>query len=221
MFEITFKNKKMNIQKLLSYGFVGQGSRYTFSADLADGQMNLTIIVSSDGKIYTEVIDNITGDEYVLHLVAGTSGAFVGQVRNEYESILDDISAKCFECDVFKSDDAKKIIAYVRTAYGDELEFLWKKFSDNAIFRRKDTNKWYAALLIVSKCKLGIGSDEIVEILDLRMKPDDIETLLDNKKYFPGYHMNKKHWCTICLDGSVPIEEICRRIDESYLLAVK
>ena len=28
--------------------------------------------------------------------------------------------------------------------------------------------------------------------------------------------MNKKHWYTVILDGSVPFEEICRRIDESY-----
>ena len=33
--------------------------------------------------------------------------------------------------------------------------------------------------------------------------------------------MNKKHWYTILLDDSVPLEEICRRIDRSYLLAVK
>ena len=37
----------------------------------------------------------------------------------------------------------------------------------------------------------------------------------------PGYHMNKKHWFTICLDGFVPMEEIFRRIDESFALAVK
>lgn len=25
------------------------------------------------------------------------------------------------------------------------------------------------------------------------MKPEDIETIVDNRKYFPGYHMNKRH----------------------------
>ena len=113
------------------------------------------------------------------------------------------------------------IIEYVRKKYGDELEFLWEKFPDNAIWRRKDNKKWYGALLTVSKRKLGIDSDEIIEIIDLRMKPEDIEKRVDMKKYFPGYHMNKKHWITICLDKTVPYEEICSRIDESYVLAVK
>jgi predicted DNA-binding protein (MmcQ/YjbR family) len=34
----------------------------------------------------------------------------------------------------------------------------------------------------------------------------------------PGYHMNKKHWNTIVLDGSVPPREIRAMIDHSYEL---
>lgn len=40
-----------------------------------------------------------------------------------------------------------------------------------------------------------------------------------NEQYYPGWHMNKKHWYTIILDGSVSLEQICRKIDESYLLS--
>lgn len=34
----------------------------------------------------------------------------------------------------------------------------------------------------------------------------------------PGYHMNKKHWNTVILDGSVPEKEILSWIDHSYEL---
>jgi len=34
----------------------------------------------------------------------------------------------------------------------------------------------------------------------------------------PGYHMNKKHWNTIMLDGSIPDVEILAWIDHSYNL---
>lgn len=60
----------------------------------------------------------------------------------EYGRILELIANKCFENDVFQSDYAHKVIRYVRQTYGDELEFLWERFPDNAIFRRKDTGKW-------------------------------------------------------------------------------
>jgi predicted DNA-binding protein (MmcQ/YjbR family) len=34
----------------------------------------------------------------------------------------------------------------------------------------------------------------------------------------PGYHMNKKHWNTINLDGTVPDKEVFSWIDNSYNL---
>ena len=36
----------------------------------------------------------------------------------------------------------------------------------------------------------------------------------------PGYHMNKKHWNTIVLDGSIPVGQIQLMIDQSYDLVV-
>lgn len=221
MTEVTFKNRKLNIQKLLAFGFEETDNGYTYNCDLICGQMKLTVAVSQDKRTYTEVIDNSSGEEYVLHRVPSASGAFVGKVKTEYESILEEISSKCFEPDVFKSEQSKAVIAYVRKSYGDELEFLWQKFPDNAVVRRKDNKKWYAAILTVSRRKLGFDSDEKVEILDLRMTPEDIQMMIDGVKYFSGYHMNKKHWITVCLDGTMPFAEISRRIDESYNLAVK
>ena len=37
----------------------------------------------------------------------------------------------------------------------------------------------------------------------------------------PGYHMNKRHWNTVLLDGSIPRGEIERMMDTSYRLVVK
>jgi predicted DNA-binding protein (MmcQ/YjbR family) len=36
----------------------------------------------------------------------------------------------------------------------------------------------------------------------------------------PGYHLNKRHWNTVTLDGSVPDEEVLELIDHSYDLVV-
>ena len=37
----------------------------------------------------------------------------------------------------------------------------------------------------------------------------------------PGYHMNKKHWITVMMDGSVPDKHVKAWIDASYDLVVK
>jgi predicted DNA-binding protein (MmcQ/YjbR family) len=36
----------------------------------------------------------------------------------------------------------------------------------------------------------------------------------------PGYHMNKKHWNTIIVDGSVPVKLLKEWIDHSYMLVI-
>jgi predicted DNA-binding protein (MmcQ/YjbR family) len=42
-----------------------------------------------------------------------------------------------------------------------------------------------------------------------------------NESVRPGYHMNKKHWNTITIDGSLPESEVFEMIDHSYDLVVK
>lgn len=221
MFEEVFRNRRLVKERLTLFGFTEREGGYQLSRSLANGLLEMKVFLSLDGKIYTQVMDLDSGEEYVLHRVSGACGAFVGRVKEEYDAILSAVETNCFELDVFKSAYARQVIQYVRETYQDELEFLWKRVPDNAIFRRKDTNKWYGALLVVSRRKLGLPDDEKVDILDLRICPEELEMVIDNKGYFPGYHMNKKHWCTICLDGTVPIEEIYRRIDMSYRLSIK
>ncbi|MCL2874870.1 MAG: MmcQ/YjbR family DNA-binding protein [Betaproteobacteria bacterium] len=221
MSNTIFKNKKLNLEKLLLFGFsIGNGI-YTYTTDIADGQFQMIVTIMDDRTVSTKVVDSSLNEEYVLYRTPGACGSFVGMVRTDYENVLREISEKCFEQNVFKSDYAQKVIQYVRDTYHDELEFLWQRFPDNAIFRRKDSNKWYGALLVLPKNKLGLDSDEVIDVLDLRINAEDIESVVDREKYFPGYHMNKKHWFTICLDGSVLIDEIFQRIDTSYALAKK
>lgn len=217
-----FDYKSPNFNKLADFGFQIQGLIYSYVTLILNGQFKMNVEISSvNGEVKTNVIDLSTGEPYTLHLVEDAGGTFVGAVRTAYKNVLTEIADKCFEKDVFKSDCAHKAIKYVREKYGDELQYLWKTFPSNAVWRRKDNDKWYGIMLLISKRKLGLNSDEMVDIIDLRTDPEELSEIVDGKKYFPGYHMNKKTWLTVCLDGSVPIEEICSRIDKSYSIAKK
>lgn len=220
MFEDIFKNRKVNEDKLLSYGFEVTDRNYVYSTDIMSGDFVLCITIDTSGAADTSLTEKETGEEYVLYKTSA-AGNFVGEVREAVEAVLRDVSNKCYDFFVFKEEQTRRLIEYVRGRYGDELEFLWKKFDDNAIWRCKANRKWYAAVLTVQKSKLGIKSDDKAEIIDLRIEPENMNDLIDNKIYFPGWHMNKKHWYTIILDGSVSYDELCRRIDESYLIAMK
>ncbi len=214
------KQKKVNFKKLIKFGFIKNKNEYFYSTHIFDNQFLLNIIISNDEDLKTELIDLETNELYFLHLTDST-GEFVGKVREEYLQVLKNVSNYCFEKDVFKNKQTKRIIEYVDNTYNDNLEFLWEKFSENAIWRRKDNQKWYGVLLIISKRKLGFDSDEKVEIIDVRADPEKISEMVDDKTIFKGYHMNKKHWITIILDNEFNDEFIYELIDKSYELALK
>ena len=220
MIDEIFKNTKVDFNKLIEFGFIKIGDIYNYMVPILNKAFNLYITINKGGEVSTKLIDDLTNDEYVLHLVRTATGEFVGRVRHEYEKVLLNIKEKCFSPCIYKSKQAQEVISYVKNKYGDELEFLWEK-SDSAIWRRKDNKKWYGALLKVQKYKLGLQGEDIVEIIDLRIGKSELEKHLDNVKYFKAFHMNKKHWFTICFNDLVDTNNIFEWIDKSYLLAKK
>ena len=148
-------------------------------------------------------------------------GEFVGTVREEYENKLKDIIDKCTNPNIFKSSQTKEIIKYISDKYGDELEFLWEKYDNNAIWRNKTNKKWYAVLLTITEEKLKLESKKEIEVIDLRYQKDMVDEVIDSIQIYPGYHMNKKSWITIILNNSMRTDEIIKFIDNSYLLSVK
>lgn len=220
--EELFKNKRHVGERLAAFGFSFSGGTYKYSTDIFDGQFKLIVEIGKSSAVKTEVIENASGEKFTLHLVhPDMNGPFVGRIKKEYARVLSDMAENCFEPDVFKSAYSRRTIEYVWKKYADAPQFLWKKFPSNAVFRRKDNGKWYGAILSVSKRKIGLESDEQVEILDLRAGEEIIGSLVDGKRYFRGYHMNKRHWITICMDGSVSMREIRQMIDASYKIAEK
>ena len=60
---------------------------------------------------------------------------------------------------------------------------------------------------------------ESFESVNLKVDPEEGEEL--REKYAsvqPGYHMNKKHWITVLMDGSIPDKMVLKWVDKSYEL---
>lgn len=122
---------------------------------------------------------------------------------------------------IFESARTRQIIEYIKEHYGDELEFLWLDSPNSAIFRHKENKKWYALVVALNACKLGLETDEIINIMNVKAKPDIIDDLVDNASFFRAYHMNKKHWLTIKLDESVNLKTLKKLVDGSYEMTGK
>lgn len=65
------------------------------------------------------------------------------------------------------------------------------------------------------------STDGAVDRMNLKCDPNEAVMLRDLfPAVLPGYHMNKRHWNTVLLDGSIPRGEIERMIDNSHALVV-
>ena len=74
---------------------------------------------------------------------------------------------------------------------------------------------------VVNKLFALIAEDETPLRINLKCDPEETQILRSmHQSIIPGYHMNKEHWNTVILDGSLPDELIYKMIDDSYNLVV-
>ncbi len=217
--ESKLKNRKINDTLLEEYGFKKDKSKYIYQTKIQNNQFEIQVVIS-EKESYAKLIDLENEEEFALVDVETSTGQFIGSIKQEYGSVIDDIIQKCTSKEAFKSKQAKEVIQYIKKKYGDELEFLWEKFDDNAIWRNTQNDKWYGVLLTLSERKLGLESDKVVEVIDLRYQKEKIEDILKQPNIFPGYHMNKKSWITVKLDETISTEKIYNLIDNSYHLSI-
>jgi predicted DNA-binding protein (MmcQ/YjbR family) len=64
--------------------------------------------------------------------------------------------------------------------------------------------------------------DEVPTTVNLKCDPDLALELRDRyEQITPGYHMNKKHWNTVEIEGDIPGPELRKMIDHSYDLVAR
>ena len=97
--------------------------------------------------------------------------------------------------------------------------FITQPFSqDSDVY--KVQHKMFATLYEGKEGQLD-ENNEPVFWLNVKCDPDEALILRDKyEAILPGYHMNKRLWNTIVLDGTVPENEIKKFIDDSYQIVV-
>lgn len=111
----------------------------------------------------------------------------------------------------------KKVFEYISEQYGVEPDYPWDNFSDYAVFRHRENQKWFALVMRVGFDKLGINKEGSVDVVNLRIADAILhDELIHETGIFPSYHMNKRYWITVLLDGTVPREQVFRLIDLSF-----
>lgn len=117
--------------------------------------------------------------------------------------------------------NAREIIYdYIFNKYNSKPQYLFSDSPNIAVLKHDGAKgKWYGLIMPVSGKKLSVHlPKEDVLILTVKCDPLMIGALRMSEGYYQAYHMNKEHWLSILLDGTVDEEEIFRLIDISFEL---
>ena len=115
--------------------------------------------------------------------------------------------------------ERKELFEWVKETYGTEPDYPWNDW--NCVLRHKHNKKWYALIMEIDEKKLGIDSERVVDVLNIKCDPLLIGSLRVKEGFYPAYHMNKDKWVSVVMDGTIPTDEIKELIKLSYNLTEK
>ena len=106
------------------------------------------------------------------------------------------------------------IIKFIDKKYNADPEYLWRRYPTYCVFRHAGNKKWFALIGTVPRHILKLTGDGDIDFINV--KTSDAEFFRGVRGILPAYHMNKNHWITILLDGTLPMKNIQNLIEISY-----
>ncbi len=107
---------------------------------------------------------------------------------------------------------------YIYDKYNVKPEYPWARYPGYSTFKDNFSGKWFAVMMHVERKTLGLNGDDPVYILNVKADTELIMMLSGTGGFLPAYHMNKLHWLTVLLDGSVDEEQLKQLVDGSCVL---
>ena len=90
-------------------------------------------------------------------------------------------------------------LTYCLDTYGTAADYPFDEDFETAVFRHTDNRKWYAIMMRVSRRKFGPDSDEVVDVVNLKLPIEMFGSFDASDGVYPAYHMNKLHWISVLL----------------------
>ena len=212
-FSYFFSAAKLNVASLLSAGFSAQGDGiFAARRSVSNGDFFALITLDSqNGALSVQLFDTETGEKFALFDFADS--AFASSLREEVRAIMAEIRAQCF----LEDGTRERFFSFLKSRFGAEPDFPWADTPDFAVFRCKN-GKWFALVMKIKCANLGLSGDGEIDVVNLKADSAEIKSIVDSKRIFPAWHMNKKHWISALLSPSLDFSEICRLTERSFAL---
>ena len=93
----------------------------------------------------------------------------------------------------------QEFLEYCLNTYSTSPDYPFDEDFETAVLRHTYNRKWYAIVMRVSRRKLGLNSDEEVDVVNLKLPTEMFGSFGATDGVYPAYHMNKLHWISVIL----------------------
>lgn len=93
----------------------------------------------------------------------------------------------------------QELFNYCYETYDTSPDYPFDKDFETAVLRHKNNRKWYAIVMKVSRSKFRMESDEIIDVVNLKLPTEMFGSFCATVGVYPAYHMNKLHWISVLL----------------------
>ena len=93
----------------------------------------------------------------------------------------------------------RQFIEYCKNTYSTAPDYPFDEDFETAVLRHADNRKWYAIVMKVSRRKFQIDSDEVIDVVNLKLPTEMFGSFGEEDGVYPAYHMNKLHWISVLL----------------------
>ncbi len=218
----VFARKRWDLEKMKAYGFHRAEKGYVLEKPFLEGKFKAVLSVDEGGHAKGKAIDLATLDEYYQLHQKAAEGAFVNQVREAYRALLRDIARSCCHEILFLSPQANRLAGQIQESCQITPDFPWAQNARNqtyGVFRHAASRKWFALIMDIRRELLDRdGNKAPIDIINLKIQPEQGEALRQHPSIYPSYHMNHKTWISVILDDSLSDERILALIKRSYQL---
>ena len=96
----------------------------------------------------------------------------------------------------------QQFLEYCLSTHSTAPDYPFDKDFETAVLRHTDNRKWYATVMRVSRRKFGVDSDEVIDVVNLKLPTEMFGSFGAADGVYPAYHMNKLHWVSVLLPDS-------------------
>ncbi len=111
--------------------------------------------------------------------------------------------------------------SFIVKTYNTSPEYLWERYPSFAVFRHRSNRKWFAVIMTIPKEKLGITEDGDIDVVNIKCSDEIIASFWEEDGIHPAYHMSKRHWLSVALDGTASDDTVTWLLEISFRLTDK